>query len=238
MGEQIDRRARKKAQTRELIRDVAQNLFDERGYEAVTIAEIARAADVAVQTVFNHFATKEELFFDGRTPWVDGPAEAVRSRPPSVAPLTALRGHLVDNVAELVASHRCPDRRRYIAALDASDALRAHQLELVHESELKLRQALLDAWAADGSVSPADPASAASVIAAIWVAASRSLVKTQRPLLIDGADPDVVAAGAMDMAQRVLRQLELGANAVHGRASLVGAPRVDTGWPQDVRRAG
>src|SRR5690349_16310949 len=63
VGELNDRRARKKAQTRELIRTVAQRMFDERGYEAVTIAGIAHESDVAVQTVFNHFATKEELFF-------------------------------------------------------------------------------------------------------------------------------------------------------------------------------
>ena len=91
MGELNDRRARKKAQTRELVRSVAQRRFDEDGFDAVTIADIARECDVAVQTVFNHFATKEELFYDGRTPWVDGLANAVRARTPSVAPLTALR---------------------------------------------------------------------------------------------------------------------------------------------------
>jgi AcrR family transcriptional regulator len=232
----MDRRARKKAQTRELIRSVAQRRFDDDGFEAVTIADIARECDVAVQTVFNHFATKEELFFAGRTPWVDGAAEAVRARKPSEAPLSALRAHLVDTIAELVGSHRCPNRRRYIAALEASDALRAYERELVHESELKLRQALLDAWAADEDVAPADPASAAPVIAAVWVAASRSLIVTQRPELTQGADPDVAAAAAMDMARRVLCQLELGANAVHGRPTRV--PQADTGWPHAVRRAG
>ena len=234
MGELVDRRARKKAQTRQHIRSVAQRLFDERGFDAVTIADVAGVADVAVQTVFNHFATKEELFFDERTPWVDTLAESVRCRDLSVPPLSALRAHLVDMVAELVGSSRCPERRRYLATLDASEALLAYQLELVHESELKLREALLDAWAAEGSVAPPDPASAASVIAAIWVAASRSLIKTQRPVLSAGTDPELAAAAAMDMAHRVLSQLERGANAVHGPASTA----ADTGWPQVVRRAG
>ena len=234
----MDRRARKKAQTRELIRSVAQRRFDEDGFEAVTIADIARECDVAVQTVFNHFATKEELFFDGRTPWVDTLADSVRRRDPSVAPLSALRAHLVDMVTELVASHRCPNRRRYIATLEASDTLRAYERELVHDSELKLRDALLDAWAADENIAAADPASAAPVIAAIWVAASRTLVVTQRPRLGDGADPDLAAADVMNMAQRVLCQLELGANAVHGRTPLAAAARVDTGWPQPALRAG
>ena len=86
VGELNDRRARKKAQTRELIRDRRAAPVRRAGFDAVTIADIARESDVAVQTVFNHFATKEELFFDGRTSWVDGPAEAVRSREPSVPP--------------------------------------------------------------------------------------------------------------------------------------------------------
>lgn len=232
----MDRRARKKALTRQLIRSIAQRRFDEDGFEAVTIADIARECDVAVQTVFNHFPTKEELFFDGRTPWVDGVAEAVRTRMPSVAPLTALRTHLVDTVAELVGSHRCPDRRRFIAAIEASDTLRTYERELVHQCEVKLRHALLDAWAADENAGPADPASAAPVIAAVWVAATRSLIVAERPRLTEGADPELAAAAAMDVAQRVLRQLELGANTVHGRPTRV--PQADTGWPHVVRQAG
>src|SRR3712207_9197491 len=86
----MDRRARKKAQTRTLIRETAQRLFAERGFEAVTIADIASAADVAGQTVFNHFPTKEDLFFDGHTPWVDGASEAGRPRTPGTGPLAPL----------------------------------------------------------------------------------------------------------------------------------------------------
>jgi AcrR family transcriptional regulator len=242
VGELRDRRARKKAQTRELIRSVAQRLFDERGFETVTIADIARQCDVAVQTVFNHFATKEELFFDGRTPWVDTLADSVRQRDPSVAPLSALRTHLVEMVTELVGSHRCPDRRRYIATLEASDALRSYERNLVHESERKLREALLEAWSTN-DVAPVDPESSAPVISAIWVAAGRSLIVAQRPLLSHGADPEQAAAAATEMADRVLRQLEQGAMAVHGPVRSTDArstdtvPASDTGWPQDVRRA-
>jgi AcrR family transcriptional regulator len=237
VGELKDRRSRKKAQTRELIRTVAQRRFCEDGFEAVTIADIARECDVAVQTVFNHFATKEELFFDGRTPWVDSLAESVRRREAEVAPLTALRGHLVDVIGQLLGSLHDADRRRYVTTLEASYGLRAHERELVHESELNLRDALLEAWAADDVAGPADPAWAAPVIAAIWVSAARSLILAQRPRLSDGGDPGRTAADARVLADRVLSQLELGANAVHGRTS-----PVDTGWPQPaaqpVLRAG
>ena len=238
VSELVNRRARKKAQTRQHIRSVAQCLFDQQGFEAVTIADVARGADVAVQTIFNHFATKEELFFDERTPWVDTLADSVRRRDRSVAPLSALRAHLVDMVAELVGSSRYPERRQYLATLEASDTLRAYERELVHESEVRLREALLEAWATS-DVAPVDPESSAPVIAAIWVAAGRSLIEAQRPLLSDGVDPEHAAAAATDMADRVLRQLQRGAMAVHGPIrSTDDTPPSDTGWPQDVRRAG
>jgi len=238
VGELLDRRARKKAQTRELIRSVAQRRFCEDGFEAVTIADIARECDVAVQTVFNHFATKEELFFDGRTPWVDSLAESVRRRERGVAPLTALRAHLVDMIGDLLGSLQDADRRLYVTTLEASYGLRAHERELVHQSELNLREALLEAWATDDVVGPADPAWAAPVIAAIWVSAGRSLILAQRPHLSGGGDPEQAAADARALADRVLRQLEIGANAVHGRTPRAATPNVDTGWPQPVLRAG
>ena len=147
-----DRRARKKAQTREQIRSVAQRLFAEQGFDAVTIADIAREADVAVQTVFNHFATKEELFFDGRTPWVDGAGRrGARPRRRRSQPLTALRA--------LPGRHRrragrlarpAPNGAAYVSTLEASDALRAHERELVLEcGAAAARDALLEAWTAD-----------------------------------------------------------------------------------------
>ena len=56
-------RERKKQQTRQHIAETARGLFSERGFEQVTVAEIARAADVSTQTVFNYFPTKEDLVY-------------------------------------------------------------------------------------------------------------------------------------------------------------------------------
>jgi AcrR family transcriptional regulator len=236
-----DRRARKKAQTRELIRSVAHRMFAERGFNTVTIADVAREADVAVQTVFNHFATKEELFFDGRVTWVDGPADAVRSRGRNVPALTALRAHLVAAVHDLVSSHSAPEHSCYIATLQASDPLRVQERELVHEAEVRLRAALLEAWttgtARDEAVPP-DPDATAPLVAATWLAATRSLIVTQRPNLTEGADPGQTATAAAERADRVLGRLEQVVELVRGRARTT-AIRTDTGWPQDaVRRAG
>src|SRR4051794_37232709 len=57
-------RAFKKARTRLAISDVATRLFVEHGFEHVTVAQIAEAAEVSTKTVFNYFTSKEELFFD------------------------------------------------------------------------------------------------------------------------------------------------------------------------------
>src|SRR5690349_3382616 len=56
-------RERKKQQTRELIAGTARRLFAERGFERVSVAEIARTADVSEKTVFNYFPTKEDLVY-------------------------------------------------------------------------------------------------------------------------------------------------------------------------------
>jgi AcrR family transcriptional regulator len=230
VGEVSDRRARKKAQTREQIRGVAHALFAERGFEDVTIADIARAADVAVQTVFNHFATKEELFFDGRTPWVDGPARAVRERSPGTSPLSALRAYLVEVVHDLIALLSTPDHRCYVATLEASDALRAHERELVHESERRLTAALLESWTAPGADGPADPETAAPITAAVWLAATRVLIVGERVGLDDGPPPDEAASAAHAFADRLLAQMEISLQMLHGVGEPL--PRPDTGWPE------
>ncbi|MGY1762724.1 TetR/AcrR family transcriptional regulator [Geodermatophilus sp. SYSU D00779] len=185
MSEVMDRRARKKAQTRTLIRETAQRLFAERGFEAVTIADIAAAADVAVQTVFNHFPTKEDLFFDGHTPWVDGAAEAVRSRPVGTAPLDALHAYLVDRVALHVRQLTTSEGRLFDATLEASPSLRARERELHHEATARLGDALHEVWATEGGAPavPEDVHTAASVTAAVWLAAVRTLIVQHRQLL-------------------------------------------------------
>ncbi|MBM4793465.1 TetR/AcrR family transcriptional regulator [Streptomyces sioyaensis] len=73
-------RERKKRQTRQYISDVATGLFLERGFDAVTIAEIAGAAEVSVNTVYNYFPAKEDLFFDRSKGVADRLSRFVRGR--------------------------------------------------------------------------------------------------------------------------------------------------------------
>ena len=239
MGDLGDRRAAKKAQTREQIRSVAHDLFERHGFDSVTIADIARTADVAVQTVFNHFPTKEELFFDGRVHWREWPARSVRTRDASTPPLTALRHGLLDLARQVLDSHSTPPRRNYVATLLGSETLRVQERELVHEAESLLTSALVDAWSEEpeGTRSPADPAAVAPVVAAIWIGAVRALIHQWRPRLAAGADPRAAAAEATDLADRILRQLEESIALTYAAPPTDAAQ--DTGWPADaMRRAG
>ncbi|WP_037809628.1 TetR/AcrR family transcriptional regulator [Streptomyces sp. NRRL S-1448] len=84
-------RERKKAQTRQRIAAVAWQLFAERGFEAVTVNEIAEAAEVAKATLFAYFPTKESLALQGVGD--DDLAGIVTRRPAGQSPLEALRAH-------------------------------------------------------------------------------------------------------------------------------------------------
>jgi AcrR family transcriptional regulator len=203
-----DRRARKKAQTRAEIRRSAQRLFAEQGFDAVTIADVADAADVAVQTVFNHFATKEDLFFDGYTPWVEGPAEAVRSRPAGVPPLAALRTFTQALFSDVTARSDTWERRRYVHVLKGSPTLLAYELRLLERAETGLGRALTEAWTAIGEGSAADIRVSAALTAALWVAATRSLLRELRNAHAGDGDVAGVTATVEVLADAVFDRLE------------------------------
>ncbi|WP_327719426.1 TetR/AcrR family transcriptional regulator [Streptomyces sp. NBC_00490] len=73
-------RERKKRETRQRISDIATGLFLEHGFVTVTIAEVAEAADVSVNTVYNYFPAKEDLFFDRSSGVVEQLSRWVRAR--------------------------------------------------------------------------------------------------------------------------------------------------------------
>jgi AcrR family transcriptional regulator len=78
-------RERKKRERRKAISDIAMGLFAQRGYDAVTVAEIARAADVSEQTVFNYFPAKEDLVFDEEEQMREALVAAIRDRAPGTS---------------------------------------------------------------------------------------------------------------------------------------------------------
>jgi AcrR family transcriptional regulator len=213
VSELQDRRARKKAMTRAEIRRAAHELFAEHGFDAVTIADVAATADVAVQTVFNHFATKEELFFDGRTPWVDGPAEAVRGRRPGEGPLAALRSFTVAWIRESAGRCESDERRLHTLTVEASPALRAFELGLQQRTEQRLSAALHEAWIDDPAAGPGsnlDPRVAATLTAALWVAGARTLLLELRGVHAEGADPAAILATVETLGGQLFEGLERG----------------------------
>ncbi len=89
MDEQPRLRERKKQQTWGLIAQTARRLFSEHGFDAVTVADVARAADVSRKTVFNYFPTKEDLFYSGMELFEARLLEAIRERKPGQSILSA-----------------------------------------------------------------------------------------------------------------------------------------------------
>jgi AcrR family transcriptional regulator len=100
----IGLRARRKQANRELIAATAARLFAERGYEQVAVIDVARAADVSEQTVYNHFPTKEHLVLDRDEELRDRLVEHIRGRPTGMSLADAIRPdalHWVDAMATM-----------------------------------------------------------------------------------------------------------------------------------------
>ncbi|TQN44118.1 TetR family transcriptional regulator [Blastococcus colisei] len=216
-------RAQRKAQTRARILEVARELFETCGFSAVTVAEVASAAGVSVQTVFNHFATKEELFFAGRVPWVEGLAEAVRSRGRQRSALTALRSYLVDWVRADIVAAATEEHRRFVATLEAAPALRVYERELYHEAVTRLTKALIEAgsqgWKEESGCrrgrDPEDVSIIASLTASVWLAAIRALLLDLRSAPPPAPGTAAVAA-VVELAERILDGLQNGLGIVSG----------------------
>jgi AcrR family transcriptional regulator len=97
-------RERKKQQTRARITDTAIELFADRGFDKVTVAEIARLADVSEATVFNYFPTKEDLVYDGMEAFEQALLESVSNRPEGTSVLSAFREFVLQPRGALIDS--------------------------------------------------------------------------------------------------------------------------------------
>ncbi len=117
------RRERKKAATRRKIADTALRLFLERGYDAVGIRDVAAEADVAVTTVFSHFASKEALVFGQDEDFEQRLTRAVTDRAPHEPLIPALRREIHALVRHCTADDTAPIWRM----VDASPALREYE---------------------------------------------------------------------------------------------------------------
>ena len=89
-------RERKRARTRQALIDAATDLFERRGYEQTTIADIAAAAEIGTRTFFSYFASKEDLLFPESDARVQATAEAIATRHPDDRPADVLLRALQD----------------------------------------------------------------------------------------------------------------------------------------------
>lgn len=167
MENKDDRRTRRRLATRQSISDTATRLFLERGFDAVTIDDIAAAADVGRMTVFNHFPRKEDMFFDREEEIQTLAFDAVRSRGPGVSPIEATRKLAHDLVTQ---DHEfvmlSDDTSWFIRTATASEALKARAREMRDDFTRALAIVL-----ADTSDRPTDDPNAhlaAGLIVSTW----------------------------------------------------------------------
>jgi len=192
-------RERKKQRTRRQIFDASQRLFGRRGFEAVTVADIAREADVSEMTVFNHFATKEDLFYAGMRFFEEGLVEAVRDRPRGEAALKAFRRRVLDGAANLGAGERADAIRRAERLIASSPSLRARERQIVDD----YTEALALVLSAGGDIE-------ARVAAAAMMAAHRALVAWTRERVAAGERGPSLADHFRAQARRAFGRLERG----------------------------
>ncbi|MEU1402397.1 TetR/AcrR family transcriptional regulator [Streptomyces sp. NPDC005728] len=184
MNEELSLRERKKRETRQRISGIATGLIAARGFDAVTVAEVAREAGVSTMTVFNYFPRKEDLFLDRIPEAAELFAAAVRERAPGETPLAALRRLALRLLDERHPLGGMAERfTHFWRIVIDSPALRARAREGVEEVEEALASALAEAGAADPHL-----------LAALTVAAYRTLYVTSARRLLAG-DPVGEVAG-------------------------------------------
>jgi AcrR family transcriptional regulator len=215
-------RERKKAQTRQVIADTARRLFSERGFEHVSVAEIARAADVSPPTVFNYFPTKEDLVYSGLETFEEELLQAIRDRGEGETVLVAFgrfvlrpRGFLAaeneDAAAQLLAVSRM---------IATSPALLARERRILDGYTEELAHMLAEETGASSD----DPAP--YVAASTLITVHRALINYVRRRILEG-DRDLVQLGrdTRTFGERALSLLEDGLGSYPPRRQSLEQPR-------------
>jgi AcrR family transcriptional regulator len=200
-------RERKKEQTRRLIADTARRLFAERGFDGVTVGEVARAADVSEKTVFNYFPTKEDLFYSGMEAFEERLLSALREREPGETVLSAFRRFLLrpQGVFAIEGGREATRQLRTVTrVITDSPALVARERQVLARYTDAFAGLLAEETGAEpGDVEP-------------WVAAHamlgvhRSLIEYVRRRVADGATAAQIGPELREQAERALALLEGG----------------------------
>ncbi|QRO01899.1 TetR family transcriptional regulator [Archangium violaceum] len=136
-------RERKKRETRRLLAEVATRLFAERGFDEVTVADIAAAANVSDKTVFNYFATKEDLVLNGREEIEAELIQAVRERELREPVLAVVRRHTLA-VAERMNALPAERRAAFRKVVQSTPSVHARIRQMSLQSEEQLARILAE----------------------------------------------------------------------------------------------
>ncbi|TYB42041.1 TetR/AcrR family transcriptional regulator [Actinomadura chibensis] len=213
-------RERKKRETRRRISDIATGLFIMRGFDSVTIADVARAADVSVNTVFNYFRTKEDLFFDRQAEIVERAAAAFDDRRPGEGVAALFRRSFMEGLdagAHHTGFHEGSET--WARTVQDSPALMARQREIVRQAQDALAERLAEATGAD----PDDiaPAIAAAMVFAAVTGLTDHIVRRK----IAGETLEEMRDSVYANARRAFDLLE------HGLGGYAAAPPDDPAAP-------
>lgn len=212
----------KKEQTRQLIADTAWRLFADKGFDQVSVAEVAREARVAEATVYNYFRTKEDMFYWRLEAFGARLAEAVSARQPGEPALAAFRQVLLAQgglltLAEAGDTEAVDRLRKVNQVITASPALLAREQLAINEAAVTLG----DVLAADTGAPPGDlrPLVAANAL----IGVHRALLDHVRRRLLAGENPAGLAAEVRELAANAFELLE------HGLRDYAAKPSDTTG---------
>ena len=209
-------RERKKRETRQRINRVAIELFVERGFDRVTIAEVAAAAEVSVNTLYNYFEAKEDLVLPPDQASSQRLADLVRDRAPGESAADAVLARLRDEVGRRDRSLGLTEGfGRVFAMMRAAPTLIARLEDLGRE----MTDALAAVLAEETGAAPDDPLPR---VVATQLGAFHALVFAEIGRRTEaGEGPDAIAAavnGLLDAFQRVLGE-PLATYAVRGKGA-------------------
>jgi AcrR family transcriptional regulator len=196
-------RERKKRATRDAIATTARRLFAERGFDAVTVAEIAAAADISEKTVFNHFATKEELVFAGGDTRLAQLLADIAQRPSGASVLDVFRASS-EAMLDVVAAGETDDSLVVPRIVRDSRALQ-ERLTVGWEREAEAVAAVI-AEATGANDDDIVPAVVARTLA--WTLIT--IFRTAFDGLLAGEDPKQLAARLRPQSARAYDQLAAG----------------------------
>jgi len=207
MDEELGLRERKKHKTRQLIAATARELFAQRGFENVSVAEIARAAEVSETTVFNYFPTKEDLIYQGLEAFEDELLQAIRDRPPGEGVLQAF-GRFILQPRGLLAAD---DRASADALVSVSRLIASSSALTAREQQILTRYArsLAALLAEETGASPGDLTS--QVVANTLIGIHRAVLDYVRQrITADPAGPRRLARVLQADCQKALDLLAAG----------------------------